>query len=223
MNSEEGDIDSEDCSDSLLPGLSYVDVLGAGALIVISFDPGVTTGWAVHRLDLKSLLKEGFTRSIWNSSSGWVCGEIGGDGLGEDAAVDSMMNLTRIAYSLGDYAYDVFAIVMEDFVPRMLEQKRSFLSPVRVFAKYERDLYQARLLSGLALPYFKQSASDAKNVVTDDRLTRWQLYRAGSVHSRDAQRHGVLFARKVSSDPTLFDWLVRHCKTETRRMEENNE
>jgi hypothetical protein len=174
------------------------------ALIVLSFDPGVTTGWAVHRLELHALITSGFSSAIWAPGSGWCSGELAG--LTENHVVDEMFALTREAYALGDYSTarsgggDRFAIAMEDFVPRMLEQKRSFLSPVRVFSKYEYALHMRLEALGVRLPYIKQSASDAKNVVSDERLTRWQLYVPGSPHARDAQRHGVLLARKYASE-----------------------
>lgn len=191
------------------PDISYEDE--GQALIVLSFDPGMTTGWALHRLDHDVLVSSGFTEAVWSSRSGFALGQLTG---GEDEQVDEMVELTRYAYSLGVYdpeesarisgaPPDVFVVVMEDFVPRFLEQDRSFLAPVRLFSKYERELYRIRKDSGVCLPYVKQSASDAKNTVTDARLSRWNLYRPGMSHARDAQRHGILAARKYASTPQI--------------------
>lgn len=183
---------------NLLDGLCYDDE--RPGLVVLSFDPGVTTGWAVHRLEMSVLLSSGFSEAVWAPGSGWTSGQIGA--MGENEAVDAMFDLTRSAFSICSFRTgDLFAIAMEDFVPRMLEQKRSFLSPVRVFSKYEYALHSR--LGGVSLPYVKQSASDAKNVVSDDRLQRWNLWRAGREHARDAQRHGILLARKFSSDMSV--------------------
>jgi hypothetical protein len=183
--------------------LSYEDNGGRG-LVVVSFDPGVTTGWAVHRLDLDSLKKEGFAATIYGSASGFTSGQINGDGsdASEFRTVDTMMDIVRAGYVLGDYgAGDLFAIVMEDFVLRRSEASRSLLAPVRVFSRFEMSLHLATRDSGLRLPYVKQSAADAKNVVSDMRLRRWNVYVPGREHARDAQRHGILFARKVASEP----------------------
>lgn len=182
--------------------LSYDDE--TRGLLILSFDPGVTTGWAFHRLDLEVLVGRGFTEAVWAPGSGWVSGQL--VGLSENSTVDAMVGLTRAAFSFGSYGGDtgdLFAIAMEDFVPRMLEQKRSFLSPVRIFSKYEYGLWSLLGARGAALPYFKQSASDAKNVVSDERLSRWNVLKPGQVHARDAQRHGILLARKFASDPSV--------------------
>lgn len=192
-------------------GLEYNDD-GEAGLIVVSFDPGVTTGWAVHRLDLKSLVAEGFAATIYKDTSGFVRGQIGGDGsdLSEFRMVDRMMEIVRGAFVLGDYEVgDLFAIVMEDFVLRRSEASRSLLAPVRVFSRFEDRLHCAVEASGVALPYFKQSPSDAKNVVSDLRLRRWGVYEPGMEHARDAQRHGILFARKVASMPQIQRALQR--------------
>jgi hypothetical protein len=184
------------------------------ALIVLSFDPGVTTGWALHRLDRSVLLTDGFTEAIWSDRSGWTSGQLVGS---ENSIAYQMLDLTRFAYSLGDYTPqesglesgglpDDFMIVMEDFIPRMIEGKRSFLSPVRVFAKFEL-LLEDRLPASLRVPYVKQSASDAKNVVTDQRLVRWNVYRPGLEHARDAQRHGILAARKYAGSAAFRQWV----------------
>lgn len=185
--------------------LAYEDDGGQG-LVVVSFDPGVTTGWAVHRLDLASLKSQGFAATIYKDTSGFSTGQIGGDG--SDAAefdmVSHMIDVVRAGYVLGDYENgDLFAIVMEDFVLRRSESSRSLLAPVRVFSRFEDRLHCLTETTGLRLPYVKQSPSDAKNVVSDQRLRHWNVYRPGMEHARDAQRHGILFARKVASMPKL--------------------
>lgn len=191
--------------------LHYADNGGRG-LVVVSFDPGQTTGWAVHRLDLDCLVRNGFVDTIYRESSGYAVGQIVGDGS-DDAEMDmaeEMVDITRSAYTLGDYAGgDLFAIVMEDFVLRRSEADRTLLAPVRVFSRYEMCLRQVTRAGRVALPYFKQSASDAKNVVTDQRMLRWQVYTPGSTHIRDAQRHGILFCRKVGSSLPIQRILIR--------------
>lgn len=204
-------------------GLSYRDDGGRG-LVVVSFDPGVTTGWAVHRLDLDSLVGRGFVETIYDDTSGFALGEIRGDGSDESEMdmAEAMVGLVRSAYVLGDYAGgDLFAIVMEDFVLRRSEASRSLLAPVRVFSRFEMALRGVTSGAGVVLPYFKQSAADAKNVVTDERLRRWNVYEesVGAVHARDAQRHGILFARKVASVNPLQRALIRAARSSVAARE----
>lgn len=199
--------------------LHYADNGGRG-LVVVSFDPGQTTGWAVHRLDLDSLVGSGFVNTIYRETSGFCLGQIVGDGS-DDSEMDmaeEMVDITRAAYTLGDYSSgDLFAIVMEDFILRRSESDRTLLAPVRVFSRYEMCLRQVTRAGGITLPYFKQSASDAKNVVTDARLLRWQVYVSGMVHARDAQRHGILFCRKVASNAALQRVLIRSTRAQAER------
>lgn len=177
---------------------------GSACLIVVSFDPGVTTGWAIHRTPIDTLTSQGFSEAVWDARFGWCSGQIGG--LDEDDTTDAMIELTRYAYTLGDYSSrvgDRFAIAMEDFVLQILQMDRSLLSPVRVFSKYEYAMKKLCEASGVVLPYHKASASDAKRIVTDERLSRWNLLKPGMQHARDAQRHGILLTRKYSSAPSI--------------------
>lgn len=187
---------------------------GSPALIIISFDPGVTTGWAIHRTPISVLLTSGFSEAVWDPRFGWASGQIGG--LNEDDTTDVMVDLTRTAYSLGDYrAGDRFAIAMEDFILQIMQMDRSLLSPVRVFSKYEYAMKKLTQASGVVLPYFKASASDAKRVVTDERLSRWNLLKPGQIHARDAQRHGILLTRKYSSAAESRSMIDRSAVSET--------
>jgi hypothetical protein len=43
------------------------------------------------------------------------------------------------------------------------------------------------------IAYHDQSAQQAKQFVTDEKLERWGFYREGLRHSRDAMRHGCYF------------------------------
>ncbi len=167
------------------------------ALIVLGFDPGVTTGWAVARVPREALITQGFSEAVWRPGFGLASGQIGG--LNENDACDVMVGVTRTAYSFGDYSMDRFAIAMEDFILQRLEKDRSLLSPVRMFAKYEYAMAKLTGASSLVLPYFKQSANDAKHTITDERLARWNLLKPGQIHARDATRHAIMLARRYSS------------------------
>lgn len=183
-------------------GLEYADDDSA-CLIVVSYDPGGTTGWAVHRVPIDVLIIGGFKAATRDPRFAWTSGQFFGH---EDDMVDSMIDVLKSAYVLGDYGVNVqdrFVVVMEDFILRRSESDRSLLSPVRIEAKFSRDLYK----TGLRWAYVKQSASDAKNVVSDARLQAWNLYKPGSEHARDAQRHGILAARRYASDIGFRFWV----------------
>lgn len=184
--------------------LRYDDDEGT-ALWVLAFDPGVTTGWCLTRTPMEPLLRNGFADTVFSHAFGFDLGQISGED-GEYDHVTAMVDLTRLAYTLHSPRLgDVFVVVMEDFILRRSEMDRSLLAPVRIFTRYEDRMEGLVRGSGgkVRIPYAKQSPSDAKNVVTDDRLQRWGLYRPGMQHARDAQRHAVLFSRKWASTPAL--------------------
>lgn len=43
------------------------------------------------------------------------------------------------------------------------------------------------------IPFFDQSAQQAKQFVSDEKLERWGFYKEGLRHARDAMRHGCYF------------------------------
>lgn len=103
-------------------------------------------------------------------------------------------------------------LVVEDFQLRVggstgvASTARSLLSPVRVTSGL-RTLLGARgkglagssgseALYGAGWRFTMQQASDAKTVVTDDRLRRWGAWAPGLEHARDATRHLVFFGMK---------------------------
>lgn len=184
-----------------------------GRVIVVAFDPGDTTGWSSHCAP-KDLLMGGGTREtlkvmrramgedgFGREHVGWRLGQFGvGEGLDEDDQTDRMIQLVRQAWGVWevDENWDTFFVVLEDFILRRSEMSRSLLTPVRLIAKFEyafrhKGIYVCR-----------QSPGDAKNVVTDERLRSWNVYQTSSgVHSRDAQRHGILALRRWGSQPLL--------------------
>lgn len=176
------------------------DIQG-GYLWSLAFDPGVTTGWCVYRVPRQRLLTEGFLEAMRpGHGGGWNAGEFTG---GDDWSVDMMLDVTRAVYAeVDEDAEDEWVILVEDFVVRMIDMKRSFLSPVRLSAGYRRDMRAA------PVHIEERLSSDAMNVVTDGRLRDWGMYRPGSVHARDAQRHAIMMCRRYSSEPH-FRELVR--------------
>lgn len=172
-----------------------------GYLWSLAFDPGVTTGWCVYRVPRRRLVAEGFLAAmVPGRGGGWNMGEFTG---GDDWSVDTMLDVTRAVYAeVDEEAGDEWVILVEDFVVRMIKMDRAFLSPVRLSAAYRRDMRRA------PVHIEQRLSSDAMNIVTDGRLRDWNMYRAGSVHARDAQRHAIMMCRRYSSEPH-FRELVR--------------
>jgi hypothetical protein len=159
----------------------------------LAFDPGVTTGWAVFRCPRDLLIRQGFVEAIRpGCGGGWNAGEFTGD---EEWQTDTMLEIARAVYEqVDEESGDRWAISVEGFRVRMISMKRSFLSPVRLAAKFQRDMRQAPVLIEEPL------SSDAMNIVTDGRLRDWNLYRPGSEHVRDAMRHAIMMQRRYSSE-----------------------
>ena len=171
----------------------------------LAFDPGVTTGWCVVRVPRLKLVREGFLEAMRPTEHGgggcWNAGEFTG---GDDWAVDTMLDITRAVYQdVDESAGDQWMILVEDFVVRRVQMDRAFLSPVRLGAMYRRDMRNAPVLVDFRM------SSDAMNVVTDGRLRDWNMYRAGSVHARDAQRHAIMSCRRYSSEPALRELVAK--------------
>lgn len=180
-------------------------------LLILGYDPGVHTGWAALRLDFEMLVTSGFAQLALASGGGrdqellaWDTGVfVGSDG----AIADQMLALVRGVWEEGVFdlgpSSDVMAIAQEDFILQMLSADRDLLSPVRVNAVFD---YIAR---PVPVPRRKQLASDAKRVVTDERLRLLNLVRPGmAAHERDALRHAVLLARKLCEREFRQRWLA---------------
>jgi hypothetical protein len=193
----------------LRPGWAPVYDEDAVRLLVVGYDPGVTTGWAALRLDVEMLASEGFSSLALRSGGGrntdllaWETGVFrGGDG----AIADQMMGLVRGVWEEGwmeaGASSDVMAIAQEGFILRLMNSDPDLLSPVRINAVFD---YLCRTVP---VPRRKQQPSDAKRVVTDDRLRRMNLWRSGwTEHEKDALRHAVLLARALADGAFLARW-----------------
>lgn len=177
-------------------------------LYVIGFDPGVTTGWAVLRLHLDLLVELGFSALALRSGGGqdaevlaWDAGEFTGP---EAHQVDQMMGLVRGVWEDGvfdaGFESDLMGLAMEGFILRLMNSDPALLAPVRILAMFG---YAAR---DVPVPRVVQSPSDAKSVVTDERLRKMNLYLPGSDHRRDATRHAVLLARRLCEEQFRHRW-----------------
>lgn len=205
--------------------IEYVDDEASTSVIVVGFDPGVTTGWCVLRIPALVLMEQGFREASRDPRFGMATGQVyceepwgGSKHPNLDPMVDDMIDITREAYVLGDYSpplNDRFIVAMEGFSLRMMDSAWHTLAPVRVFEKYERWRWEVR--DRLRFAYFKNSSSDAMNIVTDARLRAWNLYAPGTLHARDAQRQAILTARKWASEASFRKYVDDSSSSERER------
>lgn len=160
---------------------------------VFCVDPGESTGWACIWWDPEILWDP--TQSIIRSHVAWRAGTISGGSENEAVAL-VLRNLRK--YGSGA---EGCAVVLEDFVLRAMKtMDRNLLAPVRYNAKLEFSMWRGLTCLDGELRRWEpsyQSANDAKNVVTDDRLKLWNMYAEGPDHARDATRHAALHLRKL--------------------------
>jgi len=162
------------------------------ALVVVWADPGRSTGWSVHRVEEQVLLECGQVGAV--SRLWWRTGVFRHDST--STSVDSYLALCRAAWERSADG-DVVVIGCEGFTLRMNSTDHWLLEPVRFLAVL-RDR-----LRGTGVGVEVQSSSDAMKTVSDTRLRLWGLWKPGSDHSRDAQRHGLLFLRRYATQPEL--------------------
>ena len=207
----------------------YGSVCGPKGLSVFAVDPGETTGWAWACVAYSELLSVRSGGLSWSSlferlmvsrvDSGrtltrFACGQVeiyrgpmSGSSSGavlamaeakaaQEIFIEVMMRseATR-AVTRGSVSW-VTDLVIEDFILRERTKSRNLLAPVRLTAGLMQEALNWERLIGVTL----QSASDAKSVVTDDRLRSLGLWQVGQVHARDACRHLALFLRRLTAD-----------------------
>jgi len=173
-----------------------------GRLVVCSFDPGIRSGWCWYDLDRIEMCTQGTRIGLKGGETNF--GQFDSS-KGERYAVDQMVQLTRRCWEWADVdeETDTFIVTIENFTLRdIVNTGPELLSPVRMTARYLDRLET----SGIAI-WTRCSASEAKNTVTDQRLKLWNQYSSSSgEHARDAQRHGILIARKYASDLGFRQW-----------------
>lgn len=168
------------------------DPLNTTIAPVIALDPGQTTGWSLMIANPEALIdceakvleninhhQHGQVSSLWDEHTHTD---------GESIAVDDIWNFIE--------QWPEAAIVMEDFVIRIHDRSRQFLSPVRIMARLDYLLWKNGRFA------FRQSPADAKNTCSDVRLKEWGFYDSygGLNHARDADRHALLFLRKCKQN-----------------------
>lgn len=183
--------------------------------VVVSYDPGETTGWSVMQVHPEALVDPDV--KILDNIEHWAHGQIDcGSTNGREQVRDIFDGEGRLEYNdlavnlLGEMEgvtamlelFDLFpgaCALVEDFIIRRPDKSRSFLSPVRLTGGFDYGLALRGYQS------FRQQPSEAKSTATDERLKSWGLYeRSGGMnHARDADRHAITWLRKCSTKKNL--------------------
>lgn len=163
--------------------------LGRSYLEIIGIDPGGKTGVSI--LSIPSIIGN---KPFWDQPLelilskriSWVHFE-----------VDTRAQEELACWALGEKlaSHPAAAIVCESFIlrPQRRESSEELLSPVRIIARLKARMWlEGRLVH-------EQSPAQAKTTCTDDRLKLWKVYtpEGGLGHARDADRHVILFLRRV--------------------------
>lgn len=187
--------------------MSYEDVIQmsmeSSPLMIIGIDPGVTTGVAVASLrgkevgSLADVFLEMGQLSYGFSGNGTDIIASASAEEGEAKVATEIAQLVRTAVLHGSRV----VLVIEDFVVRRFDSSREFLSPVRITARIQQELFNDTICEGVTV--VMQSPSDAKQTCTDERMKKWgiQPKTHKDRHGLDAARHCVLFIRKLMANP----------------------
>jgi len=157
----------------------------ATSIGVFAVDPGGTTGWALGKnIDLDILP--------------------GGEDQLDIIASEASGDENQVAHDLFGIIQHVWpvAVIIEDFVPRKLDQSRHFLSPVRVTAKLEYLLWQDEKR------WWRQMPALAMSTITDDHLKETLLYQPAKPHANDATRHVLTYLRMLLKHPERHEQLI---------------
>ena len=187
--------------------MSYEDVIQmsmeSSPLMIIGIDPGVTTGVAVASLrgkevgSLADVFLEMGQLSYGFSGNGTDIIASASAEEGEAKVATEIAKLVRTAVLHGSRV----VLVIEDFVVRRFDSSREFLSPVRITARIQQELFNDTICEGVTV--VMQSPSDAKQTCADERMKKWgiQPKTHKDRHGLDAARHCVLFIRKLMANP----------------------
>jgi hypothetical protein len=152
---------------------------------VFAVDPGGTTGWAYGKgIDLETL-------PGGESELDIIASEMAGD---ENQVAHDLYRIIQQVWPV--------AVIIEDFVPRKLDQSRHFLSPVRVTAKLEYLLWAAECR------WWRQMPALAMSTITDDHLKEIEMYQPAKPHANDATRHVLTYTRMLLNHPERHGQLI---------------
>jgi hypothetical protein len=168
---------------------------------LFAIDPGGTTGWAATlNLDISGPICEEDIPFV-RGECGWL-----GDGVDPDATGHFASTFTLEQHLADEVKQAAFldhklsqvvrastcgvTVIIEDFVPRIFNQSRAFLSPVRVISMLNVFLVER--------PYsvVYQQPSLAKSTISLEYLAGINQRVPGLVHANDAVRHALTYLRR---------------------------
>lgn len=152
---------------------------------VFAVDPGGMTGWALGKNIDMDILPGG------EDQLDIIAAEMAGD---ENQQAYDLFRIIQQVWPV--------AVVIEDFVPRKLDQSRHFLSPVRITAKLELLLWRDEKR------WWRQMPALAMSTITDDHLKETLLYQPGKPHANDATRHLLTYTRMLLKHPERHGQII---------------
>lgn len=170
-------------------------------LVVVAFDPGISTGWAIVRVPVKLLLElgqVGVTSKMQVTCGQFRTGSTGGN-------VERATQLMRLAYEEVAEEGDLLVCVQEGFTLRQMSKDPEMLEPVRWLAVWDEKERLRQEAGGDPLPFAveRQDPSLATSVITDSRLRLWGLWFNAKEHGRAALKHALMYLRRFASDGEL--------------------
>lgn len=166
-------------------------------LNIIGVDPGKTTGWALWKIPRDSMFAGGDPEIVERYS-----GEIRG---GESDQVFKLCRFFRTVQGL-DYKIGP-AVVCESFDFGSPLSDPEVYSPVRIAAMLKFCFEQPTLKQVGDARLVMQSRTIAKRVANDQRLKAAGLWKPGSDHERDAERHIVTALKRARAKREFRDRL----------------
>lgn len=177
--------------------------------VIIGIDPGVTTGISAVVFNSKKV-------PMPNEVEHWGSDQIsyGGSGNAKDLIeAEGGFAEQKIAHKIGEMIFALsqysgspdknrrVLIVIEDFIIRQQNSTRDFLAPVRITAGIIQEIFY---MENAKVVF--QTPADAKAICTDDRMDKWgfTIKTTKDRHSRDADRHAILFLRRILEKPHLM-------------------
>ena len=169
------------------------------SVALLAFDPGGITGWSMVTTTIGKIMDP--TIQAAQVPTAWWHGQI------DCTARDKKQVFWREAEAEGvaqmERLYEDapgvhVGVVIEDFLIRRFDKSRPFLSPVRLSSAFDQLMFDRGVWTDRQMP------SDAMTAITDARLKAWDFYVAdGLGHARDADRHMLLFIRRLRSKASL--------------------
>lgn len=166
-------------------------------LNIIGIDPGKTTGWALWKIPRDSMYGNGQSEIVERYS-----GEIRG------SESDQVFKLCRFFRTVQGLDYKLGpAVVCESFDFGSPLSDPEVYSPVRIAAMLQFCFEQTSLKQVGDARLVMQSRTIAKRVASDQRLKAAGLWKPGSDHERDAERHILTALKRARAKREFRDKL----------------